>query len=107
MSECYRLICDDCKVTLWVGEEINEGIDTPEFPRKVILYRHEDGFDPVAKFLEDHEDHHLMFRGQETPGFFEGYRELDSDDPLQGLEPLDSEQRQWVLDDPSLRHPRD
>lgn len=104
MSTCYRMVCHTCKLTLWAGEEINESPDSPG-PRRIALYRTED-FDPVAKFLEDHQDHALAF-SSESPGFYDGYRELDSDDPLQPIEELDDEQMQWIADHPEDRHPRD
>lgn len=104
MSECYSLICDDCKVTLWCGQGRNREGDVHFY-----LYRTLDDFDPTAKFLIDHEGHTLGFRGAENdvPGFFEGYRALDGDDREQRPIPLDDEQRQHTLDDPTLRHPRD
>lgn len=72
-----------------------------------MFYRHEDGFNPTAKFLENHQGHSLGFEGQDFPSFFDGYRSLDVDDKSQPLEPLDSEELEWVKNDPRLRHPLD
>jgi hypothetical protein len=99
MAETYNLICDQCRVRLWIGQdhagnrdkfylygggwavpraqpEPAPGLD-PGGPTRV--------FSPAAKFLLDHELHPLRFvSGNSMPYEAEDYVELDGDDPQLG-----------------------
>ncbi len=65
MSKCYHIQCDDCKQTLWVGQ--NDYIYTAK-PEITIF----------AKFLHDHENHKLSFVYDENTG--EDYEDLSDYD---------------------------
>ncbi len=59
MSETYSLVCDDCRVHAWVGQDV--GADR----NKLFLYRSFDVdgnlISPATKFLSDHQGHKLRF----------------------------------------------
>lgn len=61
MGQCYHIICDECRVTLWVGQ------DMATRPRESFyLYgagrafpREGETHHPLAEFLITHEAHNL------------------------------------------------
>jgi len=84
MSRIFFLSCVTCRITVWVGEEINDHSDdkAPE----LILYR-TNGFSPAATFLYAHQGHQICFTEDPPDGFVD----LDGDDPRLKPLPLDSE----------------
>lgn len=103
MSICYSLACHTCKLTVWCGEEINEH----EGGKGEVDLYHLRNFCPAASFLGKHIGHSLGFYADECPGFFEGYRRLDNDDPQLPVISLNVEELDWVRRDPSLCHALD
>jgi hypothetical protein len=84
MAETYKLICDQCRVRVWIGQDhagnrdkfylYGGGWAVPDGPNRV--------FSPAAKFLLDHELHPLRFVSANSMPFEAwDYVELNEDDP--------------------------
>lgn len=84
MAETYNLVCDRCRVRVWVGQDhaghrrkfylYGGGWAVPDGPNRV--------FSPAAKFMLDHEGHPLRFFSENAmPDDATDYAELDNDDP--------------------------
>jgi hypothetical protein len=85
MAETYELICDQCRVRVWIGQDTSSmrpgvfylyggGWAVPDGPTRI--------FSPAAKFLLDHQGHPLrFFSANAMPYGAEDYAKLDEDDP--------------------------
>jgi hypothetical protein len=94
MSETYYLVCDECRVRVWIGQ------DSAGHREKFCLFGGNwavpDGkrlFSPTAKFLLDHERHPLRFLSlnevfNDAPPTDSGdYVKLNDEDPNLAPEP--------------------
>lgn len=73
MSRTYELGCDECKVTLWIGQATISG----ENP---YIYKSPEHLQSLQMFLFEHRTHQLRFldehEAQKANGF-DGYHSLD------------------------------
>ena len=82
MAETYNLICDQCRVRVWVGQD-----SSSMRPGNLFLYGggwavpdgSDRAFSPAAKFLLDHQTHPLRFFSDNQMPFdvMADYVELD------------------------------
>ena len=58
MSRCYDIVCPDCSVGLWIGQERASG--------KFYLYAAPQNQGQLAEFLQTHAGHRLEFDYDES-----------------------------------------
>ena len=92
MSRTYDLICDDCKVFSWVGQDH-------------YLYGKDGSYQSGAEaFLYHHADHHIRFSGDDNVSIEiedNGYREVKWDDEEGDFFFGQLENGKWIKEDPA------
>lgn len=101
MGETWDIVCDECRVRLWVAQDMGHNSGKPSF----YLYgghyasaeRQEDGrhYSPLAEFLFEHQGHPLRFLSDGADD--ERATDYLILDDTPGL-PVSKEQMSWVAD---------